>query len=75
MEIQSQSAVTAQTVVVQGTSAAAVKTTGQTAAVAAPDRKALEEAIRDMEKLINVTEPPQLQLLLPLPLLQKQQPA
>ena len=61
MEIQSQSAVTAQTVAVQGNSAVTVKTTVQTAPVAAPDRKALEEAIRDMEKLINVTEPPQLQ--------------
>lgn len=70
MEIQSQNAVATQAVVVQGNSAAAVKTAtpaataqaaAQTAPVAAPDRKALEEAVRDMDKMINVTEPPQLQ--------------
>lgn len=70
MEIQSQNAVATQAVVVQGNSAAAVKTAApaatapaavQTAPVAAPDRKALEETVRDMEKMINVTEPPQLQ--------------
>ena len=70
MEIQSQSAVATQAVVVQGNSAASVKTAAPAApapataeaapAVASLDRKQLEQAIRDMEEIINVTEPPQL---------------
>jgi flagellar protein FlaG len=67
MEIQSQSAVAAQAVVVQGNSATSVKTTasnaGQAApapAAAQPDRKTLEQAVRDMSEVVNVVQPPQL---------------
>lgn len=70
MEIQSQSASSLYTVAVQGNSSASVNsrapvtaaTSGQVPAssVAQPDRPSLEQAVRDMSELINVTEPPQL---------------
>jgi len=63
MEIQSQTAIASHAVVVQGNSADSVKTTaGQAnpAPAAQPDRKSLEQAVRDMSEAINVTQPPQL---------------
>jgi flagellar protein FlaG len=63
MEIQSQSTAASHAVVVQGNSAVSVKTTaGQPVAAPAaqPDRKSLEQAVRDMSNAINVTQPPQL---------------
>lgn len=72
MEIQSQSVATLQTVSAQGNSAGTVKTGGasSSAPVADPaqsasstgqvDRKQLEEAVRHMDELINVKQPPDL---------------
>ena len=66
MEIQSQSAAVSHAVSVQGNSATTVRTTAPSAgqasapAVAQPDRKALEQAVKDMSEAINVTQPPQL---------------
>lgn len=67
MEIQSQSTVTAHAVTVQGNSAATVRTTApaasqtaQAPSVAQPDRKALEQAVKDMSEVVNVIQPPQL---------------
>lgn len=69
MEIQSQKHPSTQVTVVQGNSSGAVRSTPPAAAAPEPvapaetgqvDRAALEQALRDMSELINVTEPPQL---------------
>lgn len=69
MEIQSQRHPSAQVTVVQGNSSASVKSTTPPATpveASAPtesgqvDRSTLEQALRDMSELINVSDPPQL---------------
>lgn len=68
MEIQSQSAPSSHTVVVQGNSSGAIRSGAPTAAATTetstqppqPDLQSLQQAVRDMSELINVTEPPQL---------------
>ena len=66
MEIQSQT-VASHAVTVQGNSAVTVRTTalsagqaGPAPVAAQPDRKALEQAVKDMSEVVNVTQPPQL---------------
>ena len=71
MEIQSQSAPSSHTVLVQGNSSGAIRSGAPTAAATTeaatpapqatqPDLQSLQQAVRDMSELINVTEPPQL---------------
>jgi flagellar protein FlaG len=67
MEIHSQSVATSQATLVQGNSAATVKTAAPSVVTAKapeaapkPDREQLAQAVRDMEEIINVTNPPQL---------------
>lgn len=70
MEIQSQSAPSSHTVVVQGNSSGSVRSaapvasapqaTPPAAGATQPDLQSLEQAVRDMSELINVTQPPQL---------------
>lgn len=70
MEIQSQSAPPSHMVVVQGNSSGSIRSGAPVAATtlappptpatAQPDLQSLEQAVRDMSELINVTQPPQL---------------